>query len=93
MGTIVKLQLQRLETLLKDRNILLDADNRAIDWLAEKGFDPSYGARPLKRAIQRELQNPLASMILSGDIMNGQTVLVSAGHDGIVIGNIAANAA
>jgi len=93
MGTIVKLQLQRLETLLKDRNILLDADNRAINWLAEKGFDPSYGARPLKRAIQRELQNPLASMILSGDIMNGQTVLVSAGHDGIVIGNIAANAA
>ncbi len=93
MGTIVKLQLQRLETLLKDRNILLDADNRAINWLAEKGFDPSYGARPLKRAIQRELQNPLASMILSGDIVNGQTVLVSAGHDGIVIGNIAANAA
>jgi len=93
MGTIVKLQLQGLETLLKDRNILLDVDNRAIDWLAEKGFDPSYGARPLKRAIQRELQNRLASMILSGDIMNGQTVLVSAGHDGIVIGNIVANAA
>ena len=93
MGTIVKLQLQRLETLLKDRNILLDADNRAIDWLAEKGFDPSYGARPLKRAIQRELQNPLASMILSGDIVDGQTILVSTDHDGIVIGNIAANAA
>jgi ATP-dependent Clp protease ATP-binding subunit ClpB len=93
MGTIVKLQLQRLETLLKERNILLDPDNRAIDWLAEKGFDPSYGARPLKRAIQRELQNPLASMILSGDIVNGQTVLVSADHNGIVIGNIAANAA
>lgn len=93
MSTIVKLQLQRLETLLKERNILLDPDNRAIDWLAEKGFDPSYGARPLKRAIQKELQNPLASMILSGDIVNGQTVLVSADHDGIVIGNIAANAA
>ena len=93
MGTIVKLQLQRLETLLKERNILLDPDNRAIDWLAEKGFDPSYGARPLKRAIQRELQNPLASMILSGDIVNGQTILVSADHNGIVIGNIAANAA
>jgi ATP-dependent Clp protease ATP-binding subunit ClpB len=93
MGAIVKIQLQRLEILLKERNIHLDLDDRAIDWLAEKGFDPSYGARPLKRTIQRNIQNPLASMILSGDIVNGQTVLVSADHDGIVIGNIAANAA
>ncbi|MFZ9012836.1 MAG: ATP-dependent chaperone ClpB [Alphaproteobacteria bacterium] len=93
MGAIVKIQLQRLEILLKERNIHLDLDDRAIDWLAEKGFDPSYGARPLKRTIQRNIQNPLASMILSGDIVNGQTVFVSANHDGIVIGNIAANAA
>ena len=60
MGTIVEIQLKRLEKLLDDRKITLDLDQEATDWLAEKGYDPAYGARPLKRVIQSELQDPLA---------------------------------
>ncbi|MEL0091390.1 MAG: AAA family ATPase, partial [Rhodospirillales bacterium] len=93
MAAIVKIQLQRLELLLKERNIYLDIDKVAINWLAEVGFDPVYGARPLKRAIQRELQNPLASKLLAGEITDGQTVRIVAGDGGLVIGNVAANAA
>ncbi len=93
MAAIVKIQLQRLELLLKERNIYLDIDKLAINWLAEVGFDPVYGARPLKRAIQRELQNPLASKLLAGEITDGQTVRIVAGDGGLVIGNVAANAA
>ncbi|WP_412775662.1 ATP-dependent chaperone ClpB [Thalassospira lucentensis] len=78
MGTIVEIQLSRLEKLLFDRKIDLALDDAAKDWLAEKGYDPVYGARPLKRVIQRYLQNPLAMQILEGGIKDGDKVPVSA---------------
>ena len=86
MGGIVKIQLQRLTTLLADRKITLDLDEKALTWLADEGYDPAYGARPLKRIIQRSLQNPLATQILEGKIKDGETVKVSANKDGLVIG-------
>jgi ATP-dependent Clp protease ATP-binding subunit ClpB len=81
MGKIVSIQLSRLEKLLVDRKIVLDLDATAIEWLAEKGYDPAYGARPLKRVMQKELQDPLAERILTGDIRDGTTVAVAAGSD------------
>ncbi|EKF17516.1 ATP-dependent chaperone ClpB [Nitratireductor pacificus] len=81
MGRIVEIQLKRLERLLSDRKITLDLDAEAIEWLAEKGYDPAYGARPLKRVMQKELQDPLAEKILLGEIFDGSTVKVTAGSD------------
>ncbi|HRJ11980.1 MAG TPA: ATP-dependent chaperone ClpB, partial [Alphaproteobacteria bacterium] len=71
MGQIVDIQLQRLQQLLADRKIKLEMTTAAKDWLADQGYDPTYGARPLKRVIQRELQNPLAQKILAGEIVDG----------------------
>ena len=79
--------------LLKDRKITLDVDTSARDWLAEAGFDPAYGARPLKRVIQRHLQNPLATMLLDGTIADGETVKVSGAKDGLRINGKLARAA
>lgn len=87
MTGIVKIQFQRLQNLLKDRKIALDVDAHALTWLADQGYDPAYGARPLKRVIQRELQNPLAVMILEGKIHDGQKVHVTANKKGLVIGD------
>jgi len=81
MGRIVEIQLGRLEKLLADRKILLELDGEAIEWLAGKGYDPAYGARPLKRVMQKELQDPLAEKILLGDILDGSTVKVTNGSD------------
>ncbi|MFN4273231.1 MAG: ATP-dependent chaperone ClpB [Aliihoeflea sp.] len=81
MGRIVEIQLKRLETLLADRKIELALDAEAVEWLAERGYDPAYGARPLKRVIQKYLQDPLAEQILQGDILDGSTVKVTAGSD------------
>jgi len=81
MGAIVRIQLGRLEKLLTDRKIALELDEEAIQWLAAKGYDPAYGARPLKRVIQKELQDPLAEKILGGEILDGSTVRVTAGSD------------
>ena len=81
MGAIVDIQLGRLRKLLEDRKIVLDLDEEAVHWLAEKGYDPVYGARPLKRAIQKHLQDPLAEKILAGEIPDGSTVKVTAGSD------------
>ncbi|TWA63820.1 ATP-dependent Clp protease ATP-binding subunit ClpB [Azospirillum brasilense] len=78
MGGIVTIQLGRLIRMLADRDITLEVDEAATQWLAEAGYDPVYGARPLKRVIQRELQNPLATMILEGRVADGQTVKVGA---------------
>ncbi len=86
MSGIVKIQLKRLLTLLKDRNITLELDELALTWLGDQGYDPVYGARPLKRVLQRHLQNPLAEMILSGSLHDGQTVTVSVDKKGLVIG-------
>jgi ATP-dependent Clp protease ATP-binding subunit ClpB len=85
MAGIVEIQLKRLAALLADRKITLDLDERAKAWLAEAGYDPVYGARPLKRVIQRELQNPLASLILAGRVADGDTVKVSADAKGLTI--------
>ena len=81
MGKIVAIQLKRLEALLEDRKIALDLDDEAVEWLADKGYDPAYGARPLKRVIQKELQDPLAERILLGDIQDGSAVKITAGSD------------
>jgi ATP-dependent Clp protease ATP-binding subunit ClpB len=81
MDKIVSIQLGRLEKLLVDRKITLDLDDEAIDWLAGKGYDPAYGARPLKRVLQKELQDPLAERILVGDIKDGTRVKITAGSD------------
>src|ERR1700754_185945 len=77
MGRIVEIQFARLERLLTDRKIVLTLDAAARDWLAAKGWDPAYGARPLKRVIQRYLQDPLAEMILTGEIKEGDRVVIS----------------
>ena len=68
MGRIVEIQFSRLTKLLEDRKIVLTLDAAARDWLAAKGWDPAYGARPLKRVIQRHVQDPLAEMILAGEV-------------------------
>jgi ATP-dependent Clp protease ATP-binding subunit ClpB len=81
MGAIVGIQLKRLQKLLEERKITLDLDESALIWLAEKGYDPVYGARPLKRVIQREVQDPLADKILAGDVPDGSKVKITAGAD------------
>jgi ATP-dependent Clp protease ATP-binding subunit ClpB len=94
MRRIVDIQLRHLEKLLADRKISLEVDDKAKIWLGNTGYDPVYGARPLKRVIQRELQNPLATMLLSGTIQDGDTVRVSV-QDGLLVinGNKLAKAA
>ncbi len=93
MGAIVEIQLRRLRALLAERKIALELDDSAKAWLAEAGYDPTYGARPLKRVIQRSLQNPLATMLLEGTIREGETVRVSAMGDGLAINGRLAEAA
>jgi ATP-dependent Clp protease ATP-binding subunit ClpB len=89
MTGIVEIQLARLRHLLVDRKITLELDGAATAWLADAGYDPVYGARPLKRVIQRELQNPLAQQILEGRIPDGATVKVTASPLGLLIGDVA----
>jgi ATP-dependent Clp protease ATP-binding subunit ClpB len=93
MTGIVEIQLARLRHLLVDRKIGLELDPKANEWLANAGYDPVYGARPLKRVIQRELQNPLAQQILEGKIPDGATVKVTASPLGLMIGEAAPAAA
>ncbi len=85
MDGIVDIQLGHLRALLADRKVAIELDVSARAWLAAAGYDPAYGARPLKRVIQRQLQNPLANMILDGSVGDGDTVTVSAGDDGLRI--------
>ncbi|MDD9924452.1 MAG: AAA family ATPase, partial [Rhodospirillaceae bacterium] len=92
MTGIVDIQLLRLQGLLDDRKIVLELDGAAKDWLGDAGYDPVYGARPLKRAIQRSLQNPIASLILEGRIADGDTVRIGAESDGLVINGEAVSA-
>ncbi|GHF39860.1 ATP-dependent chaperone ClpB [Seohaeicola zhoushanensis] len=87
MDAIVEIQLKRLMKRLAGRKITLDLDQAAKSWLADEGYDPVFGARPLKRVIQRALQNPLAEMLLAGDILDGTAVPVTAGADGLLIGD------
>jgi len=85
MTVIVDIQLERLRRMLSDRNIALLLDQKATAWLADAGYDPVYGARPLKRVIQRALQNPLAELILKGEVRDGDTVSVGAGSEGLTL--------
>jgi ATP-dependent Clp protease ATP-binding subunit ClpB len=86
MDGIVDIQMRRLLKRLATRKIRLELDDAARTWLADEGYDPVYGARPLKRVIQKALQDPLAEALLSGDILDGATVPVTAGPEGLVIG-------
>jgi ATP-dependent Clp protease ATP-binding subunit ClpB len=86
MDGIVTIQLKRLEKRLAARNITLDLDEGARKWLADEGYDPVFGARPLKRVIQRALQDQLAEMLLAGDVADGATVTVTTGPDGLIVG-------
>jgi ATP-dependent Clp protease ATP-binding subunit ClpB len=86
MTGIVEIQLKRLQDLLADRKLELALDAKAKEWLGETGYDPVYGARPLKRVIQRELQNPLATMILEGRFKPNEVIKVSADKNGLTIG-------
>ena len=87
MTGIVEIQIGRLLKRLAGRKIGLELDEGAKQWLADEGYDPVFGARPLKRVIQRTLQDPLAEMILAGDVLDGDLIPVSAGAEGLVIGN------
>ncbi|OHC46933.1 MAG: ATP-dependent chaperone ClpB [Rhodobacteraceae bacterium GWE1_64_9] len=87
MGGIVEIQLKRLEKRVAARKIVLELDAGAKAWLADEGYDPVFGARPLKRVIQRHLQDPLAEMILSGDVLDGAVVTISAGPEGLRLGD------
>ncbi len=93
MGTIVDIQLGRIAKLLQDRKITLDLDASARNWLADKGYDPAYGARPLKRVIQQYVLNPLSEMVLAGEVHDGERVPITATGSGLVIGGRAVDAA
>jgi ATP-dependent Clp protease ATP-binding subunit ClpB len=94
MERIVDIQIKGLDRLLADRKIVIELDSEARNWLAEKGYDPAYGARPLKRVIQKNLQDPLAEMILSGRVKDGEKVKISATKLGLTFnGKVAAAAA
>jgi len=85
MGAIVDIQMKRLQELLKERDVTLTLTPAARDWLALEGYDPAYGARPLKRVIQREIQDQLAEEILAGKVADGTNVVVDAGEEHLVL--------
>ena len=85
MRGIVDIQLIQIRKLLADRKIELDLEDGALNWLADKGYDPIYGARPLKRTLQKWLQNPLATMILNGSVRDGDSVKVDACDGDLII--------
>jgi ATP-dependent Clp protease ATP-binding subunit ClpB len=87
MDGIVTIQLGLLADRLADRKITLDVDAGGKTWLADEGYDPVFGARPLKRLIQRSLQDQLAEMILAGDIKDGDAITVTAGSEGLIVGD------
>jgi ATP-dependent Clp protease ATP-binding subunit ClpB len=78
MGAIVDIQMARLQKLLDDRKVVLELAPEARSWLAEKGYDPAFGARPLKRVIQKYVQDPFAEKLLAGEIKDGDKVRVGA---------------
>jgi ATP-dependent Clp protease ATP-binding subunit ClpB len=88
LGPIVHLQLERLRKLLAEQKLSLDVSEQAIDLLCQEGYDPTYGARPLKRVIQRLLQDPLAKAILSGQFKPGDTIYVDRDGDRLLIGEL-----
>jgi ATP-dependent Clp protease ATP-binding subunit ClpB len=85
MAKIVDIQMKRLAKLLADRKLTIELDDKAKEWLGQKGYDPAYGARPLKRVIQKYVQDPLAELILQGKIHEGETMKITADTNGLVI--------
>jgi ATP-dependent Clp protease ATP-binding subunit ClpB len=85
MKDIVAIQLGRLRQLLADRRLTLELSDRALVWLGNAGYDPVYGARPLKRVLQRELQDPLAMLLLEGKLSEGERIHVDADDGGLLI--------
>ena len=85
MAPIVDIQVSRVQTLLKDRKVTLDLTDAARRWLARVGYDPVYGARPLKRTVQKHLQDPLAELILAGEVPDGSTVKVDEGEGKLLL--------
>jgi ATP-dependent Clp protease ATP-binding subunit ClpB len=86
MDTIVQIQLQRVEKLLADRRMSIHLDGDALHWLAERGYDPVYGARPLKRVIQKELVDPVARKLLGGELEDGAVIQVTVAGDKLGVG-------
>jgi ATP-dependent Clp protease ATP-binding subunit ClpB len=86
MGDIVRIQLQRVDKMLAERRMTLALGAEALQWLADKGYDPVYGARPLKRVIQKDLIDPIAKKLLAGELEDGGVISVGAGSDGLTIG-------
>ena len=82
---IVKIQLRGLHRRLADRKLELELTDEAASYLANAGYDPHFGARPLKRLIQREIQDPLALLLLSGEVHDGDTVVAETGADGLTL--------
>jgi ATP-dependent Clp protease ATP-binding subunit ClpB len=91
MDSIVRIQLQRFEKLLADRRMTITLDPAALHWLGERGYDPVYGARPLKRVIQKELVDPIARKLLAGEIADGAVIAVTAGDGALEIGKATVN--
>ncbi|MGI8839618.1 MAG: ATP-dependent chaperone ClpB [Caulobacteraceae bacterium] len=91
MDAIVKIQLRRVEKLLEARRLAIALDGAALHWLGERGYDPVYGARPLKRVIQKELIDPIAKKLLAGEFADGAVIQVGAGDDGLEIGRATVN--
>ena len=93
MTRIVDIQMRRLARLLEDRKIVIELDPAAREWLAERGWDPAYGARPLKRVIQKSIQDPLAELVLAGSVKDGDRVAIGVGKQGLTFnGKLAAAA-
>ena len=90
MDAIVDIQIARLQKLLADRKITLELDDAARTWLGDSGYDPVYGARPLRRVIQKKLQDPLAELLLAGDVTDGEALAISADSNGLTINGDAA---
>ena len=85
---IVDIQMKRLSGLLADRKMTIELSSAAREWLAERGYDPVYGARPLKRVIQKELQDPLARLLLEGRIHDGEAIKVDVEGDQLAINGV-----
>ena len=91
MDGIVRIQLKRVDKLLEARRMTIALDPAALHWLGERGYDPVYGARPLKRVIQKDLIDPIAKKLLAGDLADGAIIQVGAGGDGLQIGRATVN--
>jgi ATP-dependent Clp protease ATP-binding subunit ClpB len=93
MTRIVDIQIARLQSLLTDRKITLQLDDAARTWLANQGYDPAYGARPLKRVIQKNVQDPLAEQVLAGNVKDGETVKITVRGGQLVVNGVPVKAA